>query len=231
MFLNSLPIEQYNSFGDFGRSLKFLKPLRKVITTVVRPIAKVAPKITVGGHRYDLGGSRTLTKSVAGAAGATAVLLAFPAAGPVAAAWAIGAGAAAANIKKGKPNVAASLGIGALAAGTLTAISALSAGAPLAQAGQQGAVAAGATGPLATATGAVGTAAGVVGTATKVGGLVAATGLIKGSDEEPQEHAGVGIGEPVYETEIQHMGTPTKIAIGLGGASIVGLTIWYFIKK
>jgi hypothetical protein len=81
----------------------YLKPL-------IKPIAQVMPKITIAGHRYDLGGSQTLQKAATGAVAGTAVG-GFP--------YGTIAGALAAGLAKGKPDVAQNLISGAIAGGVV----------------------------------------------------------------------------------------------------------------
>ena len=87
----------------------YLKPL-------IKPIQEIMPKITIDGHRYDLGGSQLLQKAVTGAVGGAASTW-FTGYGMV---YGAIAGGIAGMLQKGKPNVLANLESGAFA-GTLAA--------------------------------------------------------------------------------------------------------------
>jgi len=86
----------------------YLKPL-------IRPLQKIMPKITIDGHRYDLGGSQLLQKAATGAAAG------FAAGGVYGAVF----GALAASLQQGKPNVLADLEAGAAAGLAVSAVTSL----------------------------------------------------------------------------------------------------------
>ena len=84
--------------------------IRPYLAPLIKPLAKIAPKITIAGHRYDLGGSQMLQKSATGAVAGFAVGGVYGAV----------AGAVVAGLIKGKPDVANNL-ITGLAAGAAAA--------------------------------------------------------------------------------------------------------------
>jgi len=81
-----------------------IQPL--ILKPFVKPIAKVMPKITIGGHRYDLGGHQLLQKSTTGAIAGT-LTGGFP--------YGTVAGAIAGSLQKGRPDVLKGLIAGAAA--------------------------------------------------------------------------------------------------------------------
>jgi len=84
--------------------------IRPYLAPLIAPVAKVMPKITIAGHRYDLGGSQMLQK------GATGAVAGFAVGGVYGAV----AGGLVAALIKGKPDVAQNLVTG-LAAGAAAA--------------------------------------------------------------------------------------------------------------
>jgi len=92
-----------------------IKIIRPTLGRAIKPIAAVMPKITIGGHRYDLGGHQVLQKTVTGAVAGAAT---YAWSGP--GGWVYGAiaGGLAANLQHGKPNVLQDLTIGAVAGAT-----------------------------------------------------------------------------------------------------------------
>jgi hypothetical protein len=44
---------------------KFFREVEKAVSDFTAPLRNVLPKVTVGGHRYDLGGSRMLVRGLA----------------------------------------------------------------------------------------------------------------------------------------------------------------------
>lgn len=80
--------------------------IRPYLSPLIKPLAQIAPKITIAGHRYDLGGHELLEKAVAGAVGGF-----LTKGGPYGAVL----GAIAGMLVKGKPDVAASMGAGLIA--------------------------------------------------------------------------------------------------------------------
>lgn len=166
-------------FGDFWHSV--FSPLQTasrqiektiidpiIVNPILKPISRVMPKITIAGHRYDLGGNQVLIKSTTGA------VAGFAMAGP----WGALAGAAAANLQHGKPNVLDDLLIGA-GAGALTGVALMYTPviAPTVATGTTGAVVAGAGGAgagggiLATSAQALAVTSGALGLASKTGVL------------------------------------------------------------
>jgi len=83
----------------------YLKPL-------IKPVAKIMPKITIAGHVYDLGGSQMLQKSATGAVAGFAVGGVYGAV----------AGAVVAGLIKGKPDVANNLMQGLAAGAAVNAV-------------------------------------------------------------------------------------------------------------
>jgi hypothetical protein len=213
-----------------------LKPL-------IKPLAKVMPKITIGGHRYDLGGSQALQKTATGAVSGFAVGGIYGAV----------VGGLAANLQHGKPNVLQDLVIGAAAGYAAGTIIAGSGGGAAATAAGSGTTAGAGTAGAGTVTGA-GTAAGAgggggagllttvsqgVGVASTAVGIGQKTGLLSTAESRAAERAAKGEGQQqLMETMIADDGTvlgmpPTVgyIAIGTVGLLIVGGLIYAMTSK
>lgn len=187
----------------------YLKPL-------IRPIQKIMPKITIAGHRYDLGGSQLLQKAATGA------VAGYATGGPYGAV----VGALAGMLQHGKPNVLEDLEAGAAAGYVATVATAyLEAPEALAAAGGGGGAAAGGAGGAGGLTASqiaagVGTASGVVGEAEKIGQQ---TGLIKTPTPglTPQQVAAL----QAQQAQQASMFGGNMLPIAIIGASVIGLIV------
>lgn len=189
---------------------------RVTIRPVLHPIAAIMPKITVGGHRYDLGGSRMLIKTTAGVVGG-AVGGFVTKGGPYGALYGAIAGGVAANLQKGEPNVGLDLLYGAEAG--------MATGAAMSYAGISGT-----TGTFASTTTATDIASASTGEQITEG---AETGYVEpGADYTPtspdfiQAEGGSGIpmqGNSLNSPQYLQYLNDVKLAVGVAG-TVRGLT-------
>jgi hypothetical protein len=186
------------------------KIIRPTLGKTIKPIAKVMPKITIGGHRYDLGGHEMLQKTITGAVAGAA---SYSALGGVGLVYGAAYGAVAANLRHGKPNVLQDLGTGAVGGavgvvvGTYTAPSIT-------------------TAKVIEGVGAVGTAASTV---VDVGRK---TGLIRDkSGEVIAEVVGVETEKPIQAGFMDFLSNNKSLAIAIGLASVIGVIAIALDKK
>jgi hypothetical protein len=202
--------------------------IRPTLGKAIKPIAKIMPKITIGGHRYDLGGHQMLQKTVTGAVAGAASYSALGGAG-----WAYGAvyGAVAANLRKGKPDVLKDLGTGAAGGAVGAAVTAYatpSVAAAETAGGTAAATTAGGT-TAAEVIGGVGAAGAAASTIVDVGSK---TGLIRDkSGNVIAEVAEVEIEKPIQAGFMDFLSNNKSLAIAIGLASVMGVISIALDKK